>query len=144
MDKKNIGFKLLSLKTEQFATFEENYQERINEAGLLVNANWVLNIDNKQIGVFTTFSFDHEKKVFLKIQVSCHFEVTPQSWDEYCEEKKITFPKGFIQHITTLAIGSTRGVLHAKTEGTVFNKYLIPTIDVTKMVKKDVEFSISQ
>ena len=45
-------------------------------------------------------------------------------------------------HITMISISSVRGVLHAKTEGTEFNKYLLPTLDVTKMVEEDIKFDI--
>jgi hypothetical protein len=46
-------------------------------------------------------------------------------------------------HLTMITVSSVRGVLHAKTEGTIFNKYLLPTLDVTEMVKEDVEFSLN-
>ena len=35
-----------------------------------------------------------------------------------------------------MTIGTTRGILHAKTEGTCFNKYVLPTINVTEIIKE--------
>jgi hypothetical protein len=43
-----------------------------------------------------------------------------------------------------LTIGTTRGVLHAKTEHTLFNQYLLPTINVNDIVKEAVEIEFAQ
>lgn len=41
-----------------------------------------------------------------------------------------------------LTIGTTRGVLHSKTENTPFNSFLLPTLNVMELVKKDVVFKL--
>lgn len=41
-------------------------------------------------------------------------------------------------HLTTIMVGTARGILHAKTENTLFNQFLLPTIDVTELVTDDV------
>lgn len=41
-----------------------------------------------------------------------------------------------------LTIGTARGVLHSKTESTPFNSFLLPTLNVNELVKKDVVFKI--
>ena len=41
-----------------------------------------------------------------------------------------------------LTIGTTRGVLHSKTENTPFNSFLLPTLNVNELVKKDVVFKV--
>ncbi|HTO34642.1 MAG TPA: hypothetical protein VLZ72_00270, partial [Flavobacterium sp.] len=48
--------------------------------------------------------------------------------------------KGLAVHFAVLTIGSARGVLHAKTEGTPFNEFLLPTIDVNNMLKENIVF----
>jgi len=37
-----------------------------------------------------------------------------------------------------LTVGTVRGILHTKTEGTNFNGFVIPTINVTELVTSDV------
>ena len=142
MKKNTIGFTLLALKTEQFATFGENFTES-NKSNLTTELEFKINKEHKQISVFSTFTFEQEKKAFIKIQVSCQFGIQPESWVQFSNDSKITFPKAFIEHISMITIGSLRGVLHVKTDNTKFNKFLLPTIDVTSLVTKDVEFSLS-
>jgi hypothetical protein len=40
-----------------------------------------------------------------------------------------------------LTVGTARGVLHAKTENTKYNRYVLPTINVASMIKNDAVFN---
>lgn len=137
-----VGFALLGLKTEQFATFEENFSQK-KKTNLTTGLEFKVNKDIKQISVFATFTFEQTKKAFLKIQISCHFRIAPESWDNFCSDSTIVFPKGFMAHLTMLTVGSARGVLHAKTDGTQFNKFIIPLINVTEMINEDAIFPLT-
>ncbi|OFX28635.1 MAG: hypothetical protein A2033_07655 [Bacteroidetes bacterium GWA2_31_9] len=143
MENNPLGFALQAIKTEQFATFEKNHSAK-KEVSLTTDIEFKINTENKQVGVYTTFSFDQSKKVFIKIQVSCHFEISLDTWNSLLSENKIIFPHTFITHLAVLTIGTARGVLHSKTEGTEFNKYILPTLDISKMFTKDVEFILEK
>lgn len=141
MKEDNVGFALVGIKTEQFATFDENYKDKTNTS-LNTGLEFQFNKEGKIIVVVVTVTFEQNKKAFLKLQVSCHFKISEESFKGFCDAARITLPKGFMTHLTMITVSSVRGVLHAKTEGTIFNKYLLPTLDVTKMVKEDVSFSL--
>ncbi|MPN63841.1 hypothetical protein SDC9_211608 [bioreactor metagenome] len=53
-------------------------------------------------------------------------------------------PKNFMQHLAVITIGTARGILHAKTENTPFNQYVLPTINVSEMIKDDVTFEFRE
>lgn len=141
MKDKKINFGLLALKTEQFATFEENYVKG-EKSNINIGLEFKIDKDGKRIAVFTTFTFEQLQKVFLKIQISCHFGIDPKSWNDHISESKIVFSKNFMTHLTMITISSARGVLHSKTEGTLFNQFLLPMIDTTTLVNTDVEFPL--
>lgn len=46
--------------------------------------------------------------------------------------------QGLATHFAVLTVGSARGILHAKTEGTIYNQYLLPTIDIKEMIQEDI------
>ncbi|OXB04393.1 hypothetical protein [Flavobacterium pectinovorum] len=142
MENESAGFALIAIKTEQFALFEENYSSK-KEMNVTTSLEFKINEGEKRIGVFATFTFDQTKKPFVKTQVSCHFVIDPNSWKSFIKNDLIIFPKSFIGHLTMLTIGTARGVLHAKTEGTEFNKFILPVINVNELVDKDAEFTIS-
>ncbi len=144
MEKENnsLGFALQGIKTEQFAIFEENYSPK-KDIGLGTGLQFKIDSLNKQIGSFLSFEFIQSKKVFLKIQVSCHFKIEENAWNSFIQKDKLVVSKGFLAHLAMITTGTTRGVLFAKTEGTVFSKYIVPTINVAEMIQKDASFDIT-
>lgn len=136
-----INFLLLDIKTEQFAIFEENYIE--NElVNLNTNLTFGLNSDDKVFLVTPKYTFEIKKTPFMTIQISCFFKIEDSAWDSFKLDKQITFPKDFIAHMAMITVGTSRGVLHSKTEGTIFNKYILPTINVAKMIPEDITFDV--
>lgn len=141
-ENKSVGFALQGIKTEQFAIIEENYAPK-KEIGLRTDLQFKLDSESKQIGTFLTFDFLQGKKVFIKIQVSCHFKIEDESWHSYVETNKLILPKDFLAHLAMITLGTTRGVLFAKSEGTPFSKYIVPTFNVADMIAEDATFDLA-
>lgn len=143
MDKKpqNIGFALARITTEQFAAIESNFDSK---AEIKIHMNFRFAADDKQkvVAVFTAFNFETNQKQFLIIEAGCHFSIAPESWNKMLNagDNKLTVPKGFLQHMSMLAVGTARGILHSKTENTCFNQYHLPTINVADLIKQDSVF----
>jgi hypothetical protein len=142
-DNNQVGFALQGIRTEQFAIFEENFANK-KETDLGTELQFKIDQENKQIGVFLGFEFIQGKKVFLKIQVSCHFKIVENSWINFIqkEKSKIVVPKGFLAHLAMITTGTTRGVLFAKTESTPLSKFIVPTLNVAEMIKEDASFDM--
>ena len=97
------------------------------------------------IAVFSLFVFESDQKPFIIIESGCHFKIADSSWSEMYQSdtNSLKVPRGFLSHLAMLTIGTTRGVLHAKTEGTCFNKFVLPTVNVSDLIKEDVIFSFN-
>lgn len=142
MDKNlNIGFSLFEIKTDQFALFEENYSNK-GTINLGTDLTFGLNKENKVFSVTAKFTFVLKKKPFMSIQVTCFFLINDENWNDFIKENKITFPKPFVSHMAMLTVGTSRGVLHTKTENTIFNSYILPTTNVAEIISDDVWFDI--
>ena len=137
----NIGFSLFQIVTEQFALFEENHLEK-GKINLGTDLTFGLNKERKVFSVTTKFTFEMKKKPFMSIQVTCFFEIDNISWGNFIEDNKITFPKQFVAHMAMLTVGTARGILHSKTEKTIFNTYILPTTNVVEMIADDVWFEV--
>ena len=74
------------------------------------------------------------------MEIGCHFEIIEEHWDSLFnkETKELKLPKALALHLVMLTVGTLRGVLHAKTENTPYNKFFIPTINVNDLVKEDL------
>jgi len=145
MKENNIGFLLEGIKTEQFAIFKENYT--LNEdIGLNTEFEFKLDQNNKKIGVFVSFEFLQNAKTFIKIVTSCHFKINDASWINFIDKKEsdnqFIISKGFITHLAMISVGTTRGILYAKTEGTDFVKFIIPTINLSELILEDAIFDL--
>lgn len=145
-ENKQITFLLKKVKTEQFAIIEENFKEsEIVELNTMLQ--FKISHERKAIGAFIKLSYEILKNPFLLIEVSCHFNITENDWLSFDKSKNesgqetIIIPKGLLAHLGMITVGTSRGVLHAKTEGTIFNKFIVPTLNVVEMVKEDGAFS---
>jgi hypothetical protein len=140
-----VGFGLLGIRTEQFALFEENYDAKIDST-IEVGFEFRLDQASRQIGVFSSFEYMQSEKHIIKLKISCHYKIADETWDQLLkvEESKLRVPKGFLAHLAMLTIGTARGVLFAKTEGTVFSKMIIPILNVAEMITQDLDFEVNQ
>ncbi|MFM9839200.1 MAG: hypothetical protein ACKVOQ_13100 [Cyclobacteriaceae bacterium] len=141
MDKKpTIGFSLKKITTEQFAVFENAFDEK-KKIDINTEIKFGVDHENKIIATFTLFKFEQEQIVFLLIEACCNFTVEEDSWKSFSNtEHKLKIDKGFLSHLAMLTVGTARGILHSKTEGTRFNEYCLPTINVAEMISADALF----
>ena len=139
---KAIGFALNKITTEQFAVIEDNLPQDVKEIGIEINFRFSASETQKMLGIFSTCTFQVEEKQFLVVEAGCHFKIKPQDWENLFNDEKdeLTVPKGLLVHLATITVGTTRGILHAKTENTSFNKYHLPTINVANTIKEDSVF----
>lgn len=142
-EKNKIGFALKKITTEQFAIIESAYKEG-DLVDLKAGLRFGINFEHNIISVVFSTNLFQEKSPFLIIEVGCHFNITTEAWNSFYNESKteLIIPKGFIGHLVMLTIGTTRGVLHSKTENTPLNSFLLPTLNVNELVKKDVVFKV--
>ncbi|NBV36886.1 MAG: hypothetical protein EBR94_06405 [Bacteroidetes bacterium] len=139
----NVLFYIQQIKTDQFAIIAEHFSPTAG-VELLSKIEFKLDLQQQRIGTFMSFEFHQSQKVFIKIACSCHFQIEPASWEQFPRtNSSITIPKPFLLHIATITTGTARGVLSSKTEGTTFGTFIIPTVDLTKMVLSDAEFALT-
>jgi len=137
----NIGFALRKITNEQFAIIEDGFFDKGN-IRIGTKLRFGSDEEMKLVACFTEFTFESDKKKFLIIEAGCHFQILEEAWKNMYnkEQNSLTVPSGFLSHLALLTVGTTRGILHAKTEGTCFNKYVLPTINVSEMVKENIVF----
>lgn len=143
MEQKKVGFELQGIKTEQFAILNENFNHK---KPVDLNSQLQFKFDQKQslIGVEIGFEYIQSKKRLLKIVVSCHFKIEADSWQTFLETQKgkLVIPKGFLAHLAMITVGTTRGVLHVKSESTPFAMFILPAINVVEMIPNDAEIDL--
>lgn len=135
-----VYFDLHRIQTVQFAISDECVQAT-DKVDLTTSLRFGVNKEKRMVAVFSKFQFIKEHIPFIQIELMCEFEIKEESWACISDSTtpKIVLPKNTVQHLTMLTIGTTRGALHTKTEGTCFNHFKIPLIDVSRILTSDVE-----
>lgn len=144
MKTENILFKLSRIQTEQFATIPD--VKVSEEIGISAGIEFGMEKETNSIHCKVTFNFVSEEQQFIILHIRCEFSVAQEAWESNYkkEDKKYVFPAEFMQHLGVITVGTARGVLHAKTEGTEFNKFFLPTVNLKEMVPGEVSFPIEE
>ncbi len=144
-ESKKIGFSLLSISTEQFAIIEESFDTK-GIVEINVGTSFVVEKEKKLVSNLFKVQFTQDKQTFLILETACHFEISQEAWIEFFVEKTnvLTLPRGFAGHLLMLNIGTSRGVLHCKTEDTVYNQFMLPTINVNNLIETDVVMDLNE
>ncbi|MFO7789749.1 MAG: hypothetical protein ACQES1_05420 [Bacteroidota bacterium] len=138
----NIQFRLEKINTEQFALIEEEYNKN-NEIKVGVNFKFAVNHEKQMLAVFSEFNYESAGSTFIKLAVSCHFKIPESNWVNFLKEETIVVPQGLLRHLSVITVGTARGVLHEKTVGTRFNNFILPFIDLTKVITQDMTFKVN-
>jgi hypothetical protein len=136
-ENKPIRFALARINTDQFAIMDSAYQKE-HEVKMNIGLRFGSDKEIRFIQVKTLVKFEQANAPFLLIEASCFFNIEPTDWDSMMDNETLIVPKGLITHLTMLTVGTVRGILHAKTEGTNFNGFVLPTINVTELIKEDI------
>ncbi len=139
-NKEQISFGLRQITTEQFAIIESAFDESKTNFELGTGLRFGFNADKRIVTPLLAINFSQEKSPFLLLEIGCHFEIINEHWNSIFNitTNELKLPKELARHLVMLTVGTLRGVLHAKTENTPFNKFFIPTINVNELVKEDI------
>lgn len=131
-----MRFRMFRINVEQFAILAENVQfEKLDIAtGLEIKYS----LEGKSLAIVMTFNFVSEKEKVMLLKLNCEFQIQEDDWNSQINDAKIIFPKNFIEYLVVQTVGTARGVLHCKTEGTAFNHIILPPMNVSDMINGDM------
>lgn len=70
------------------------------------------------------------------------FLIKEESIKQNMTEGKLTFPENCLLHMASVTYSSLRGALLIKTQGTAFNRFLLPLLDVNKLIDHPFEVEL--
>lgn len=133
-----ITYRISRIETIQFATFPANF---INGKDVAINTSCSYNVksDINQVRNIIDVSYNQDDKLLLVAQIACYYDIAEDGMKEIVKEGRI--PVDFLRYMGSLSIGAMRGVIHAKTEGTVLNPIVMPPINLADTIKDDLILS---
>ncbi len=140
---KTIGFSIIQINTEQFALIPDTFKV-VEPSQIQHELSFGVNKDEHRIYVRKSARFHHvdNPNPFIVIDVSCQFLIASEDWGKLqnVNSNSVILSRDFGIHLAMLVVGTLRGILHTKTENTIFNQFIFPLIDVTTLVPSDVIF----
>lgn len=70
------------------------------------------------------------------------FIIKEESIKQNTVDGKLTFPENCLLHMASVTYSSLRGALLVKTQGTPFNRFLLPLLDVKKLIDHPFEVEL--
>lgn len=139
----DIAYKLVNIVTEQFAVIDNICHE-----GIASSAQAILgyNVGEGTAVIKTSMRVElsQNEKLFLIIETACIFEIEEESWMSIHDNSSntVTIPQNFAAFLAAFAMNTTRGILHAKTEGmSVYSATMLPLMSFETIVKEDIVIS---
>ncbi|MEZ4851160.1 MAG: hypothetical protein R3B93_21610 [Bacteroidia bacterium] len=145
----NITYRLNKINTEQFAIIDKVFDGDLEGVSIEAGLGFAIDFEGQGIKITPNFQFKKDGKPFIIIQISCEFTIMDDSWETITEKKqidrdKINLPRDFMKHLTGICFGVARGVLHTKTEQTIYNQFILPDIDIEEIIEGDITFDENQ
>ena len=130
-----IPYKIARLETKQFAIFPEKFNNS-DPAEVSSSFEFSTSVDLETMRCRATFQYIQEDKVWLILELNAFFMIAPDGITEI--KKKGAVPVDFLRYMGTIAVGAARGIIHARTEGTVLNAVVLPPINLMEIIKEDL------
>ena len=129
------------IKVDQFAILADNLPSEQISLDFTISFGVAPSLHE----VCTTVRFElcREDTPLLILELSCYFEIREEDWNQLIEGNRITIPRSLLAHFGVHAIGTARGVLFCKTEGTAFSTFILPPLNVAEKITEDITLELS-
>ncbi|AGY54853.1 hypothetical protein BRDCF_p2226 [Bacteroidales bacterium CF] len=133
-----IPYKISNIVTKQFAIFPEKF---VNGEIVNINTNYNFNlkVDFSEIRCSSVIQFIQKEHLILVLEVVCNFNIAAEGVDFIKNENKI--PVDFLRYMATIVVGTARGIIHSKTEGSVLNSIVLPPINLVDTIQSDFQIN---
>lgn len=127
-----IPFRIFKIENDPIELHADVYEKSKDvEFGFEVSFNG--NLKDGIIGCRTRYEYKQGECVLSCLTVYCYFMISKSYLESQKNEGKVIIDKEFLRYVSTISVGTARGILHAKTQGTVLNPMVIPPINLMEM-----------
>lgn len=139
---KQLNFLMRQIKVNQFAILVNDAPT--GEIPVEFGIQFKTDIVGKWIAVAFKTQYLNGTTPLLILEVQCDFQVKPEDWDSLVSDGKLVFPVDFLRHIALHTVGSARGILFCKTEGSPFSRFILPPVNLENMINQDLEIPLHE
>lgn len=128
-----IHFQMTKITVPQFAILADKVPP--GKIAISTGIKFQFTHDMHRIACITKFTFSESGHPFMMLETRCEFSILPEDSEKMIKDGKPAPPKDFLKHLAMHSVGTARGILAMKTEGTQFTSMILPPINVDKILE---------
>ena len=137
-----IKFRMVKINIGQFAILTD--VAPVEGISYTVGLGFSSATNAKRIGCDFSVEFAHNEKPVIKLGVFCEFEISPEDWDGRIKDNSLIVTKDELGFFANQTVGVARGIMFCKTEGSPFSQFIVPPINLVKLIKGDFIIDFTQ
>lgn len=133
----------MTMEVVQYATFEENFDETDTNFTTDTNLQFGCNFESNLISCIVAVSYKQKDKLILKIEANASFLLSGDTAERLTMENpsRMVLPQPLAVQFASLAYGTLRGIILAKTERSSMRNLLLPPCIMHNLIKEPIIFS---
>lgn len=137
-----IRFRMAKINVEQFAILTD----KVPTEGISYTVNLGFNAarDVRRIACKFAVEFLHDDKPVLKLSIICEFDIYREDWDNSIKDNILTISKEDLGFLGNQTVGVGRGIMFCKTESSEFRNFILPPVDLTKILVDDLVINYNE
>ncbi len=136
-----IPYRIFKIETNQFATFPDPFDNG-SPVNVQTSFQFAASMDISNVRCQAHILYKQGDCLLLVLDISTYFSIGDEGIKEIRKQGKV--PVDFLRYIATIAVGAARGIIHAKTEGTVLNAVVLPPINLVEIIHDDLVVAVNQ
>lgn len=135
-----IKFRMDNIRVPQFAIIKETPDNDLYSVNTSIS--FKVSEETRHIACICKFDFlDESDTMLFTGEIMCEFAIFPKDWDEkIIKYDKIVVPRELLEFLAVHTVGTSRGILYCKSEGTPYASYIIPPLNLRAIITEDAEF----
>lgn len=123
-----VRFYMEKIAIDQFAIVQKELPE--GNLSLDTEISYKVSEESKAVACIVNFRFHKENEPLLILGCICFFKINPEDWESMNDGEKFKLPQETLEILAVHTIGTSRGIMYCKTEGTAYNNLIIPPLNV--------------
>lgn len=133
-------FQMIKINVEQFAIIASEVPD--SPVSVSTGIAFMYSTEAHRIACSFDIEYLTDEEKLLKLKTRCEFEIHSEDWNNFIGGNRLKIPKTLLEYFAVHTVGTARGILFCKTEGTPFNNFIIPPIDVASIITEGIDEQI--
>lgn len=135
-----ILYRFAKLDLTQFAIFDADDIDYEKPLELSSTFQFAYSFDDNMVCCTTTVVITKENEPVLKAELNSYFKIQAESAASMTVDECVVLPTSLMTQFASLGYGSMRGVIYAKTMGTLLDRIILPPNDVQQIFSSPAKF----